>query len=145
MTRLMKILPVIAGAVAGAIVALLIAGGGGSTKTVTDEIVSQAAHAIPASNSTTGAMTVNQIYKQDSPGVVDIIVNSVQTNNSFFGPQQQKSQDEGAETRSERMPDGPFSSRHRHHLRVIPRLIHTPPQRRRSRSRDAVPAIGSNS
>src|SRR3984957_18873016 len=96
MTRLMKILPVIAGAVAGAIVALLIAGGGGSTKTVTDEIVSQAAHAIPASNSTTGAMTVNQIYKQDSPGVVDIIVNSVQTSNSFFGPQQQKSQDEGA-------------------------------------------------
>jgi putative serine protease PepD len=96
MTRLMKILPVIAGAVAGAIVALLIAGGGSTTKTVTDEIVSQAAHAIPASNSSTGAETVNQIYKQDSPGVVDIIVNAVQTSNSFFGPQQQKSQDEGA-------------------------------------------------
>jgi putative serine protease PepD len=96
MTRLMKILPVIAGAVAGAIVALLIAGGGSTTKTVTDEIVSQAAHAIPASNSSTGAETVNQIYKQDSPGVVDIIVNSTQTSNSFFGPQQQKSQDEGA-------------------------------------------------
>jgi putative serine protease PepD len=96
MTRLMKILPVIAGAVAGAIVALLIAGGGNGTKTVTDEIVSQAARSIPASNTTTGAMTVNQIYKQDSPGVVDILVKSVQSSNGFFGTQQQKSEDEGA-------------------------------------------------
>jgi putative serine protease PepD len=96
MTRLMKILPVIAGAVAGAIVALLIAGGGSGTKTVTDEIVSQAARSIPASNTTTGAMTVNQIYKQDSPGVVDILVKSVQSSNGFFGQQQQKSEDEGA-------------------------------------------------
>jgi putative serine protease PepD len=95
MTRPMKILPVIAGAVAGAIVALLIAGGG-TTKTVTDEIVSQAARSIPASNTTTGAMTVNQIYKQDSPGVVDILVKSVQSSNSFFGTQQQKQEDEGA-------------------------------------------------
>jgi len=92
----MKILPVIAGAVAGAIVALLIAGGGSSTKTVTDEIVSQASRSIPASNTTTGAMTVNQIYKQDSPGVVDILVKSVQSSNGFFGTQQQKSEDEGA-------------------------------------------------
>jgi putative serine protease PepD len=97
MTRLMKILPVIAGAVAGAIVALLIAGGGGNTKTVTDEIVSQASRSVPASRTTTGAMTVNQIYKQDSPGVVDLTVTAVQkSNNSFFGPQSQTSQDEGA-------------------------------------------------
>jgi putative serine protease PepD len=96
MTRLMKILPVIAGAVAGAIVALLIAGGGSTTKTVTDEIVSQASRSVPASNTTTGAMTVNQIYKQDSPGVVDILVKSEQSSNGFFGTQQQKSEDEGA-------------------------------------------------
>jgi putative serine protease PepD len=96
MTRLLKILPVIAGAVAGAIVALLIAGGG-TTKTVTERIVAQASHAIPASNSTINAETVNQIYKQDSPGVVDIDVTAVtKSSNSFFGTQSQTSQDEGS-------------------------------------------------
>jgi putative serine protease PepD len=96
MIRLLKILPVIAGAVAGAIVALLIAGSG-STKTVTDEIVSQTSHAIPASTTSSGGMSVNQIYKQDSPGVVDITVKATQSSsNGFFGPQKQTTEDEGA-------------------------------------------------
>jgi putative serine protease PepD len=97
MTRLIKILPVIAGAIAGAIVALLIANGG-TTKTVTNEIVSQATGSIPASTSKSGGLSVNQIYKQASPGVVDITTTSVQhgTNNGFFSQPSQTTESEGA-------------------------------------------------
>ena len=98
MTRLMKSMPVIAGAVAGAIVALLITSGG-TTKTVTDTIVSPTSAAVPASTSkTTGGLTVNQIYKKDSPGVVDITTTSVQqgSSNGFFSQPSQTTESEGA-------------------------------------------------
>jgi S1-C subfamily serine protease len=97
MIRLTKVLPVIAGAIAGAIVALLIASGG-TTKTVTDEIVSQNS-SVPASTTTkTGGLTINQIYKKDSPGVVDITTTSVQqgSNNGFFSTPSQTTESEGA-------------------------------------------------
>jgi len=98
MTRLMKSMPVIAGAIAGAIVALLITTGG-TGKTVTDTIVSPTSAAVPASTSkTTGGLTVNQIYKKDSPGVVDITTTSVQqgSSNGFFSQPSQKTESEGA-------------------------------------------------
>ncbi len=103
MTRLNRILPVLAGAVAGAVVALLIAhGGGGSTRTVVDEAhgqsastrsasSTQGASAVPTSDSSSGGLSVNQIYKKDSPGVVDIDVTSVQKGNGnglFSSPSQ---------------------------------------------------------
>jgi S1-C subfamily serine protease len=95
----MKVLPVIAGAVAGAVIALLVASGS-TNKTVIEEVGgSSSATAIPTSNSkTTSGLSVNQIYKMDSPGVVDIIVNSVQrgSNNGFFSTPSQTTQDEGA-------------------------------------------------
>jgi putative serine protease PepD len=97
MIRLIKVLPVIAGAAAGAIVALLIANGG-TTKTVTD-FVSQKNTSIPASSTTKSAgLTINQIYKKDSPGVVDITTDSVQqgSSNGFFSTPSQKTEDEGA-------------------------------------------------
>jgi putative serine protease PepD len=111
MTRITRILPVLAGAVAGAIVALLIAhGGGGSTKTVVDEARApgsstqntssggQAASTIPVSNSSSGGLTVNQIYKKDSPGVVDIDTTSVQSGspNGIFSSPSQTQYGEGA-------------------------------------------------
>jgi S1-C subfamily serine protease len=99
MSRLMKVLPVIAGAVAGAVIALIVANGG-TNKTVIEELGgSSSANAIPTSNSkTTTGLSVNQIYKMDSPGVVDIVVKSVQqgSNNGFFSTPSQTSQDEGA-------------------------------------------------
>ncbi|HEX3802971.1 MAG TPA: trypsin-like peptidase domain-containing protein [Solirubrobacteraceae bacterium] len=97
MTRLTKALPVIAGAIAGAIVALLIAHGG-ATKTVTDEIVSQGTGSVPASTTASGGLSVNQIYKKDSPGVVDITTTSVQqgSGNGFFSQPSQTSESEGA-------------------------------------------------
>ena len=75
MTRLIKVLPVIAGAVAGAVVALLIANGG-TTKTVIEPFASASNNSVPtAISKTTSGLSVNQIYKTDSPGVVDIVVN----------------------------------------------------------------------
>jgi S1-C subfamily serine protease len=98
MTRFIKVLPVIAGAVAGAIIALLIASGG-TTKTVIEQVASPTTSSIPTSNSkTTAGLSVNQIYKMDSPGVVDITATSVQqgSNNGFFNTPSQSTQDEGA-------------------------------------------------
>ena len=95
MTSLTKVLPVIAGAVAGALIALLIAHGG-STKTVVEQITTssassqnsstQGSSAIPASTTSEGGLSVNQIYKKDSPGVVDITTKSIHqgSNNGFF-------------------------------------------------------------
>jgi putative serine protease PepD len=95
----MKVLPVIAGAVAGAVIALLVASGG-TNKTVIEEIGgSSSSTSIPTANSrTTSGLSVNQIYKEDSPGVVDIVVNSVQqgSNNGLFSTPSQTTQDEGA-------------------------------------------------
>jgi len=98
MTRIMKVVPVIAGAIAGAVVALLIANGG-TTKTVIEPVASASTNSVPtASSRTTTGLSVNQIYKLDSPGVVDIVVKSVQQNssNSIFNTPSQTTEDEGA-------------------------------------------------
>jgi putative serine protease PepD len=106
MKSLTKVLPVIAGAVAGALIALLIAHGG-STKTVVEQITTSSASnqrssagssAIPASTTSEGGLSVNQIYKKDSPGVVDITTKSIQqgSNNGFFSSPTQTEYGEGA-------------------------------------------------
>lgn len=99
MTRLTNVLlPLIAGAVAGAVIVLLVAPGS-TTKTVVEQVASPTPSAIPTSSSkTTSGLSVNQIYKMDSPGVVDIVVTSVQQgqSNGFFSTPSQKTQDEGA-------------------------------------------------
>ncbi len=94
MSRLSSILAVVAGAAAGAVVALAIAGGGGTTKTVTTVVKqSEPASSIPTSLNKGQGLTINQIYREDSPGVVDIIVTSESTNGLGFG---QQSEGEGA-------------------------------------------------
>ncbi len=101
MSRLMKVLPVISGAVAGAVIALLVANGGGTNKTVIERVSSPvpSTNSIPTAESkTTSGLSVNSIYKTDSPGVVDITSTSTQqgSNNGFFSTPSQTSQDEGA-------------------------------------------------
>ncbi|HEX3617482.1 MAG TPA: trypsin-like peptidase domain-containing protein [Solirubrobacteraceae bacterium] len=96
----MKVLPVISGAVAGAVIALLVANGG-SNKTVIERVSSPtpSTSSIPTAESkTTSGLSVNEIYKMDSPGVVDITSTSTQqgSNNGFFSTPSQSSQDEGA-------------------------------------------------
>ena len=89
-----RILPVVAGAIAGGAIALVVATGSSSTKTVTTTVVQpqKATSSIPTSLGGRG-LSVNQIYNQASPGVVDILVTD-QTSTPFGGSQQ--SQGEGA-------------------------------------------------
>src|SRR2546425_965762 len=69
MSSLNRYLPVAGGAVAGGLIALVIASSTTKTNTVTTTV---AGSAIPASISNGRGMTVNEISKLASPGVVDI-------------------------------------------------------------------------
>jgi putative serine protease PepD len=102
MTSFSRWIPIIGGAVAGGVIALIIAGGSGSnSRSVTTTVTrpSQQA-ALPASFSRQNGMSINQIYRAASPGVVDIVVTAQSSNPGFgfFGGQggTQKTQGEGA-------------------------------------------------
>ncbi len=86
MNRLRRILPVVAGAIAGGLIALAVASGGGKTHDTTTTVINQAPSGEPTSLSSTKGLTINQIYRQDSPGVVDIIVTT--STPGLFGSQQ---------------------------------------------------------
>ncbi len=87
------LLPLLAGALAGAIVALIVAGGGNSTRTVTT-VLPEGNTAQPASVSPTRGLSVNALYRKTGSGVVDITTSSTQSNGIFgFG---QKTEGEGA-------------------------------------------------
>jgi S1-C subfamily serine protease len=89
MSSFSRWIPVIGGAIAGGVIALIIASSATTSSTVTTQTVTQPASAAsaqsePTSIKTTGGMTINQIYKSASPGVVDILVTS-QSQNPGFG------------------------------------------------------------
>src|ERR1700693_505143 len=91
-----RVLPIVAGALAGAVVAVIIATSGSSTKTVTTTVVQPSrGAALPTSLTSTRGLSVNQIYRQDGSGGVDITVTSQTSNGSLFGGTQQ-TQGEGA-------------------------------------------------
>jgi putative serine protease PepD len=93
MNRLSRFLPVAVAAIAGGATALVIASGG-TTKSTTTTVVEPARSAsLPTSFNSGKGLTVNQIYKAASPGVVDIVVTS--SSSSPLGGTQQ-SQGEGA-------------------------------------------------
>jgi len=96
--RLSRILPVIAGALAGGAIAWAVSSGGGSGSSTT-VIQPTSAAAIPTSLAgglgSGHGMTINQIYQQDGPGVVDITVTSTSSSTFPFGGSQQ-TQGEGA-------------------------------------------------
>ena len=102
MSSFSRWVPVIGGAVAGGVIALVIASGTSSTHSVTTTTVVRPSEAtLPASLSSGGGETVNQIYRSASPGVVDIIVTSQSRSPSFgfFGGgsgSNQTTQGEGA-------------------------------------------------
>ncbi len=91
-------MPIVGGAIAGGVIALVVASGSTSSKTVVRTVTSPAQQAaLPASFSKGNGMTVNQIYKAASPGVVDIVVTSQSQSQNFFGGGgTQKTQGEGA-------------------------------------------------
>jgi putative serine protease PepD len=99
MKTLSRLLPVIAGAVAGGVIALVLAGGGTTTHSVTTTTVVQPGNSptLPTSFSDTKPQTINQIYREDDPGVVDITTASTQNSGGIFGfGQSQQVQGEGA-------------------------------------------------
>ncbi len=81
---------VIGGAIAGGIIALVLASTNNSTKTVTSTVVQTASGTSqPTSFAGSGGngLSINQIYKQSAPGVVDILVKSKASGSSgsLFG------------------------------------------------------------
>ena len=89
MSRLSRLVPIVGGAVAGGAIALVVASGsGGTTHSVTTETVTQQAGsaAVPTALSTSNGLTINQIYRAASPGVVDITVSTNQGGSSGLLP-----------------------------------------------------------
>src|SRR5450755_947038 len=99
MRKLSRWIPIIGGAAAGGVIALVIASGhGSSTRNVTTTVVQSSTRAVPTALSSGTGMSINQIYKADSPGVVDILVttNGQGQGQSLFGGGSQPSQAEGS-------------------------------------------------
>jgi putative serine protease PepD len=100
MKLLTRLLPIIGGAVAGGAIALAVASGSTTTHSVTTTTVVQTSGspALPTSFSGTAKpLTINQIYAQDDPGVVDITTSSTQNSTGVFGfGQSQQTEGEGA-------------------------------------------------
>jgi S1-C subfamily serine protease len=96
MNSLTRLLPIVGGAVAGGAIALAVAGGGTTNKSVTTTVLQQSRGAsLPTALSSGHGLSVNQIYRKEAPGVVDITVTSTTNNGSLFGGSQQ-TQGEGA-------------------------------------------------
>jgi S1-C subfamily serine protease len=101
MTFMNRLIPVLAGAIAGGLIAWAVSSGTGGSSTTTTVFQSSSNAPIPTSLSggtgSTKGLSVNQIYRQASPGVVDITVTSNGSGgNTFpFGGGQQ-TQGEGA-------------------------------------------------
>jgi S1-C subfamily serine protease len=86
MSKTSRWLPIIGGAIAGGIIALVIAGtSSSSTRSVTTTVIRQTQPAaLPTAFTKGSGMSINQIYRSASPGVVDIIV-TAQSQSPGFG------------------------------------------------------------
>ncbi|HYB27277.1 MAG TPA: trypsin-like peptidase domain-containing protein [Solirubrobacteraceae bacterium] len=100
MKFLTRLLPIIGGAVAGGLIALAVANGSTTTHSVTTTTVVQTSSspALPTSFSNAKPSTINDIYRADGPGVVDITTSSTQnsTGGVFGFGQSQQTEGEGA-------------------------------------------------
>jgi putative serine protease PepD len=87
MRKLSRWIPIIGGAIAGGVIALVIASGqASSTRNVTTTVVQSSTRAVPTAFSSGSGMSINQIYKADSPGVVDILVTTNGQGQSLLSP-----------------------------------------------------------
>jgi S1-C subfamily serine protease len=100
MRRLSRWLPIIGGAIAGGVIALIIASASSSTKSVTTTVYQQGStnSTEPTSFKAGTGLSINQIYKAASPGVVDIVVTAQQQSQGFgfFGQGGGTTKGEGA-------------------------------------------------
>ncbi len=91
------LLGVIGGAIAGGAIALAISAGSGTSHSTTTTVI-QSSRGVPTALSSSHGMTINQIYRAASPGVVDITVTSTSNSGGFgpFGGGSQQTEGEGA-------------------------------------------------
>jgi putative serine protease PepD len=82
--------------VAGGLIAWGVAGGSGGSKTTTTVFQSSGSSGIPTSLTTAQGLSINQIYRQDGPGVVDITVISQGSSGGFGMFGSQRTEGEGA-------------------------------------------------
>ena len=96
MMRPSHLLPFIAAALVGAAIAVIATNSGGG-HSVTTTVVQPSHNATLPTSLTSGSQgsSINQIYRQDGPGVVDITVTASSGSGGFFGGSQQ-TQGEGA-------------------------------------------------
>src|SRR5579884_958864 len=95
MKTLIRLIPVLIAALAGALIAVVI--DGGSNKTTSTTVI-QSNSGLPASLNEPRGMTINRVYRQDGAGVVDITVTAQSNSPSFgfFGGGSQQTEGEGA-------------------------------------------------
>jgi putative serine protease PepD len=95
MKVLIRILPVLVAALAGALIAVAIDGGSSKSTTTT---VFQSNSGVPATLSAPKGKTINRVYRQAGPGVVDITVTAQSSSPGFgfFGGGNQQTEGEGA-------------------------------------------------
>src|SRR5437588_11707932 len=96
MKRIGGVVGIVGGAIAGGLIALVVASGSTTSHSSVTTTVVQPARAVPTSVSTGHGMTVNQIYRSASPGVVDITVTSISNSGGFPFGGSQETQGEGA-------------------------------------------------
>jgi S1-C subfamily serine protease len=90
-----RLLPTLAIVLAGAAIAVAIANSGNSKTTTTTVVEPSRGATLPTSLTSTQGMSINQIYHQAGPGVVDITVTANSNSGGFFGGSEQ-TQGEGA-------------------------------------------------
>jgi putative serine protease PepD len=96
MSRMSRWIPIIGGAIAGGVIALVISSGGNSSPSVTTTVVAPRQAPTPAAFSSGKGLSINQIYRASSPGVVDIIVTSQsQGGSGLFGQGGSSGQQQG--------------------------------------------------
>jgi S1-C subfamily serine protease len=94
MIRRTTLLPIVAVALAGAAIAVAATSGGDSKSVTTTVVQPSRGTTLPTSLTSTQGKSINQIYRQAGPGVVDITVTST-SSGGFFGGNEQ-TQGEGA-------------------------------------------------
>ena len=96
MNRARVIVPLLVAGLGGAVIALAATGGAGN-RSLTTTVYQRSASVpstLPTSLTSSRGMTISQIFQQDGPGVVDIVVTQNVNGGLFGAPQQQ--QGEGA-------------------------------------------------
>src|ERR1700683_2161282 len=96
MKSINRLLPIVAIVAAGVAIAVAVSSGGGTTTRTVTTVVPASRSAQPTSLNKSGGLTINDLYKMDDPGVVDIVTSETQSSGGLFNFGQQQTEGEGA-------------------------------------------------